>query len=149
MKHFHTFHRFFYLVSLLSLSLTCGYGDTEDREGSVVPLLSVEDVTTGEPDWYTLGIPRDWYTTEDSELYVRYHRAMLIRKFGDIPELHTYADIELKVKLYIPITHDEYIVYLKIIHRFWPNQQTLQLLEKERERRAQGQPFYFFLYRCP
>ena len=40
--------------------------------------------------------PRDWYKTEDPELFIKYFRAQLIKQFGDIEEVHTIADREEK-----------------------------------------------------
>lgn len=57
--------------------------------------------------------PRDWYKTEDPELFIKYFRAQLIKQFGDVEEVHIVVDREEKRKLGIPVTLDEQINFLE------------------------------------
>ena len=59
--------------------------------------------------------------TEDPELYVQIKRDGLIETFGDIPEVHTYTKILLKILLQEPITDDERRAYLEAMNHIWPD----------------------------
>ena len=57
---------------------------------------------------------------EDPELYVENLHDMLIEEFGDIPEVHTYTRILLKILLGEPITkeeHEEYRAAAEVLER--------------------------------
>ena len=73
--------------------------------------------------------PRDWYKTEDSELFIKYFRAQLIKQFGDIEEVHIIADREEKRKKGISVSLDEQIRFLEAQYLLWPDKNTLQTLE--------------------
>ena len=80
--------------------------------------------------------PRDWYKTEDSELFAQYMRAQLIKQFGDIPAVHTFTDLTLKERKKIPLTYNEYTDFLKAQYSLWPSPNTLRTLKHHRERKA-------------
>lgn len=77
--------------------------------------------------------PRDWYKTEDSELFIKYFRAQLIKQFGDIEEVHTIADRAEKRKKGILVSLDEQIRFLEAQYFLWPHKNTLQTLESLRK----------------
>ena len=59
---------------------------------------------------------------EDPELYVQIQRDRLIETFGDIPEVHTYTKILLKILLQEPLTDEERRAYSKAMNHLF-NQQ--------------------------
>lgn len=59
---------------------------------------------------------------EDPELYVEIERERLIETFGDIPEVHTYTKILLKILLQEPVTAEEIDAYLAAMNHLWPDQ---------------------------
>ncbi len=88
--------------------------------------------------------PRGWFkTTTDPALFAEYFRAQLIKQFGDIPEVHTLADIELKTRSQIPLTQDEMIRNLEATYSLWPDPRTLKTLERLRHKIADGTPIVF------
>ena len=134
---------FISLACLLNLVFWVGCGDTEDASDSVASLVSIEDLPADDDieGLYNLGIPRSWYKIKDPVLYTKYFRAQLLRQFGNIPEIHIVADMTLKERQWIYPTHDEYITYLKARYRLWRDQGTLESLQDERRRKAEGKPF--------
>ena len=80
--------------------------------------------------------PRDWYKTEDPELFIEYFRAQLIKQFGDIEEVHIVVDREEKRKLGIPVTLDEQISFLEAQYYLWPDDNTLEALKSLRTIKA-------------
>ena len=132
------------LASLLSLPLFVGCGETEDASQSVVPaeLISALPADDDIEGLYALGIPKDWwYNPEDPIVYTKYLRASLLRKFGNLPEIHIVADIELKKRQQLYPTLDEYIQYLEACCRLWPSPQLLKDVGYVRERKAEAKPF--------
>lgn len=85
--------------------------------------------------------PRDWYKTEDPELFAEYFRAQLIKQFGDRPEIHILADTEIKKRQGIPFTRDEYINFLEAQYSLFPDKRTLKTLERQQQEKAAGIPF--------
>lgn len=132
------------LACLLSLPLFAGCGQTEDTPESVV---SAEFISTLPADddiegLYGLGIPKDWwYNPEDPVVYTKYLRATLLRKFGNLPEIHIVADIELKKRQRLYPTLDEYIQYLQACCQLWPSPQLVKDVKDARERKAEAKPF--------
>ena len=59
---------------------------------------------------------------EDPELYVELQRDILIEVFGDIPEVHIYTKILLKILLQEPLTDAERRAYLEAVNHLWPEQ---------------------------
>ena len=87
-----------------------------------------EELSTGKRQ-----IPLEWWTTEDLVLRVEYYRAQLIKQFGDIPQVHTVADHELKVAMGIPwVPREVFIAFLEAQYHLWPHPTTLQALENAR-----------------
>ena len=41
-----------------------------------------------------LALPRHWIHAEDRILFAEYYRAQLVKQFGDIPEVHTVANMD-------------------------------------------------------
>ena len=85
---------------------------------------------------YNLGVPRNWDQTQDPVVYVKYFRAKLLRRFGNIPEVHTVADMELKRRQGPALTHDEQITYLKALYELSPDEGILPALANNEQVRA-------------
>ena len=134
------------LACLISLPLFVSCGQTEDTSESVVSAefisaLPADDDIEG---LYALGIPVDWwYNTEDQDpvVYTKYLRAHLLREFGNLPEIHIVADIELKKRQRLYPTLDEYIQYLQACYRLWPSPQLVKDVRDALERKAEAKPF--------
>lgn len=69
-----------------------------------------------------ISVDMDKLREEDPELYVEIEREGLIETFGDIPEVHTYTELMLKILLGEPLTDAERRAYLKAMHHLWPDQ---------------------------
>ena len=82
--------------------------------------------------------PRNWHLTEDPELFVEYYRAVLLEKFGDIPQIHIVVEDERKHRLGLSQTLDELIAYLEALYYLFPRKETLRSLEHARELKAEG-----------
>ena len=63
----------------------------------------------------------DQLRKEDPELYVELQRDRLIEVFGDIPEVHIYTKILLKILLQEPLTDAERRAYLEAVNHLWPD----------------------------
>ena len=68
-------------------------------------------------------VDMDKLRAEDPELFVQFEREMLIETFGDIPEVHTYTELMLKILLGEPLTDAERRAYLKAMNHLWPELQ--------------------------
>lgn len=66
-----------------------------------------------------LSADMDKLMKEDPELYVQIERDGLIETFGDIPEVHTYTKILLKILLQAPITDEEKRAYFKAMNHLF------------------------------
>lgn len=66
-----------------------------------------------------LSVDMDKLRTEDPELYVQIEREMLIETLGDIPEVHTYTKLMLKILLQEPLTDAERRAYVKAKDHLW------------------------------
>ncbi|MCY3551397.1 MAG: hypothetical protein OXH39_13135 [Candidatus Poribacteria bacterium] len=66
-----------------------------------------------------LSLDMDKLRTEDPELYVQIEREMLIETLGDIPEVHTYTKLMLKILKQEPLTEKERNAYLKAMNHLW------------------------------
>ena len=82
--------------------------------------------------------PRNWHLTEDPELFVEYYRAVLLERFGDIPQVHIVVEDERKQRLGLSQTLDELITYLEALYYLFPRKETLRSLEHARELKAEG-----------
>ena len=82
--------------------------------------------------------PVNWELTEDPKLRAEYLYAVLLNQFGDIPEVHTIGDYELKAAEGLPATYDEYITYLEAHLSLWPSKVTQQTLERIKKVKAEG-----------
>ena len=125
----------FNLLCLLSLLLFFGCSDTEDTTG---PAESLPMGALFVPTNSITGPSPDWYKTADPELFVQQMRAQLIKQFGDIPAVHTFADLTLKELQWIPLTLDEMVAYLNAQYLLWPSENTLKSLKLAREMKAKG-----------
>lgn len=82
--------------------------------------------------------PWNWYKTEDPVLRAEYYGAQMLKQFGDIPEVHTVSDWELKKAIGIIPTHEELIIYLEALYHLFPREGTLHTLNYHRELRSKG-----------
>ncbi len=82
--------------------------------------------------------PPNWYKTEDPVLRAEYYGAQMLKQFGDIPEVHTVSDWELKKAMGIIPTHEELISYLESLYHLFPREGTRRTLDYHRELRAKG-----------
>ena len=89
---------------------------------------------------YNLGVPRNWDQTQDPVVYVKYFRAKLLRRFGNIPEVHTVADMELKRRQGIALTHDEKTVHLTAFHRLIRDTRMIAAHSNDRHANAAEKP---------
>ena len=108
----------FYCVCFLSLLTFFGCGDTEETEA---PLAAERPEPEKTDDIY---IPDKWYKTRDPILRNDYFLAVLIKQFGDIPEVHTIAEYQRKRIQGLLVTVEEYNAYLDARKHLWPNQKT-------------------------
>ena len=70
-------------------------------------------------------------------------RAELIRKHGNIPQVHTVANFYKKVARNISITYDNYLPYLEARSHLDPqNEHIRQKLETYKKAKAEGIPFH-------
>ncbi len=139
-----------FLFGFLELSVFLG---CENTESPVIPLTDLTPPSRlvdleARAEYYRQqllagerSIPRGWFKTKDPALFAEYFRAQLIKQFGDIPEVHTLADIELKTRSQIPLTQDEMIRNLEATYELWPDPRTLKSLERLQKDKAAGKPF--------
>ncbi|MDE0399833.1 MAG: hypothetical protein OXL96_18735 [Candidatus Poribacteria bacterium] len=111
----------FYLLCFLGLLTFFGCGsDTEDTE-ETSGLIAERPEPEKTDDIY---IPDKWYKTRDPLLRNDYFLAVLIKQFGDIPEVHTIADYQRKKIQGLPTTVAEYNAVLDARKRLWPDRET-------------------------
>ena len=60
----------------------------------------------------------------------------LLKRFGDIPKVHTFLEISRKMFKNEPLTLDERIDYTTAQYHLWPHPETKKTLEIFLERRA-------------
>ncbi len=133
MKNLRTLHSFFYFVCLFGLSAFFGCGDAEEAAESPFRIATVSS-----PEEEAIVVPRDWYLTENTALYLTYYRAVLLKRFGDIPQVHIVVDGERKLRRGLSQAHDEFIGYLEALYHLFPREATLRSLEHHRKLRAEG-----------
>ena len=122
----------FYLLCFLSLFTFFGCGDTEEMEDTS-GLIAERPEPEKTDD--LINVPEKWYKTRDPLKRNDYFRAVLIKQFGDIPEVHIIADYQQKKELGLLVTHDEYIAYLEAGTRLWPSERNQQTLEDHKNLR--------------
>lgn len=91
-----------------------------------------------------LAIPRHWIHTEDRVLHAEYYRAQLIKQFGDIPQVHTVANWELKDAIastmeipWFTLKPGGRIAYLEALYHLFPSEANRQALENARKDAAE------------
>lgn len=87
--------------------------------------------------------PKDWDLTEDPELRAKYLYDILLKQFGDKPEVHTIGKYEQKAAKGIVPTLDEYITYLEAHLSLWPNKTTRETLEEVLKMKDEGKNIIF------
>lgn len=91
-----------------------------------------------------MAIPPHWIHTEDPVLRAEYYRAQLIKQFGDIPQVHTVANLELKDAIastmeipWFTLKLGERIAYLEALYHLWPTENNRRTLENARKDAAE------------
>ena len=91
-----------------------------------------------------LAIPRHWLHTEDRVLHAEYYRAQLLKQFGDIPQVHTVANRQLKDAIasameipWFTLKPGERIAYLEALYHLWPTENNRRTLENARKDAAE------------
>ena len=81
--------------------------------------------------------------TDDPELFVKLYREQLIKRHGDIPEVHIVVAYELTLRTLNTIaTEDEVIAAYEAQYVLWPNETVLRRLQKYRKAKVEGTPFH-------
>ena len=119
-----TFFSLFYLLCALGLLTFFGCSNTEEDTEKTSGLIAEQP----EPEKTDniIYIPDKWYKTRDPLLRNDYFLAVLIKQFGDIPEVHTIAEYQRKRIQGLQVTTEEYNAYLDAQNRLWPNRETPQ-----------------------
>lgn len=77
-----------------------------------------------------------WFEIADPYERAAANRAQLVKQFGDIPEVHTHVDIDLKLQLGMFTTLDEEIALYEATYSLWPHEETLKSLKRARAAKA-------------
>ena len=145
-------------ISLLSLSVFYSCGDTEDADISN-PIAETEteaNILAKPPDetWIVLTdeyvaelmeleIPPDFIEIKDLDLREKYHHALILKQFGDIPQVRTVIEYEMNQPnlntvrrvLLTPLDKasiaylERKITYLEAMVFLWPFEGTKEALE--------------------
>lgn len=70
-------------------------------------------------------------------------RSQLVERFGDIPEVRTFVELDQKQNQREPLTLEEYILYNESMNHLFPNkntEQTIKMLKQMQQMRAAGVP---------
>ena len=129
------------VCALLLPLLLLGCGTTQKSSNLMAPTGSGQGLPSDDDiqGLYDLAVPENWEQTEDSVVYVKYFRVQLLRQFGNRPEIHIVADMELKKRQQVYPTPDEYIAYLEAHYRLFQDKETLEELEAYRKKTATQQ----------
>ena len=120
-----TFFLLFYLVCFWGLLTFFGCSNTQEDTEKTSGLIAEQP----EPEKTdAIYIPAKWYKTKDPLLRNDYFLAVLIKQFGDIPEVHTIAEYQRKRIQGLHATAEEYNAYLGAQKRLWSNRKTPQKL---------------------
>lgn len=112
----------FYLLCFLSLLIFFGCdSDTEEETEKTSGLIAERPEPEKTEDIY---IPDKWYKTRDPLLRNDSFLAILIKQFGDIPEVHTIAEYQQKRIQGLHVSRDEYNAYLDAGKRLWADRET-------------------------
>ncbi len=67
-------------------------------------------------------------------------RSQLVQRFGDIPEVHTFVELDQKQNQSQPLTLDEYILYNESMNHLFPHKETEQTIKMLKQMQATGAP---------
>ena len=134
-------HYVLLVYTLLLPLLLLGCGTTQESSNPMGPTgsgqaLPADDDIQG---LYNLAVPENWEQTEDPVVYTKYFRAELLRQFGNRPEIHIIADMELKKRQQVYPKPDDYIAYLEAHYRLFEDKETLIELKDYRKKTATPQ----------
>lgn len=139
------------LLSFLNLSFFYSCGNTEDPEVAIpitetevyIPTNTTNDTWVLLSDTYVtellkLEVPPVSEWIEDKELRQKYRHALLLKEYGDIPQVRTIIEIELNRRPKVTITNrdehiaylDKRIAYLEALMFISPSKVTQEALEK-------------------
>ncbi len=76
----------------------------------------------------------------DPDELVDMMRVSLLRRFGDIPEVHTFLALNEKKLKNQPLSLDEHIEFTRAQYSLWPDPRTKKTLEIFLEKRATEYP---------
>ena len=87
-----------------------------------------------------------WQSTEDRKALRRAGpnitpealRSQLVERFGDIPEVHTFVELDHKQNQGEPLTLDEYIRYNESMNHLFPHKKTEQTIKMLKQMQAAG-----------
>ena len=150
---------FIFFIGLLSLSVFYGCGDSEDADVPN-PLAETEthisaDTTpanTTDETWILLTddyvaelmklqIPPNFFEEKDLDLREKYHHAVILKEFGDIPQVRTVIEHEINrpntghTVTLTPLDKESIaylereIIYLEAMLFLWPSEDTQKTLE--------------------
>lgn len=92
--------------------------------------------------------------TDDPKEYVKIATKRYIKQHGDIPEVHTVVEGDMKLKfggfrVATEAEKDEYINYLRAKHVLQPTEQFLCILNAHIDAKENQTPFHLLEYDCP
>ena len=146
---------FILFLSLLSLSIFYGCGDTEDAD-ILKPIAETETevniLTPPDETWIVLTdeyvaelmeleIPPNFFEEKDPDLREKYHHALILKEFGDIPQVRTVIEHEINrpntghTVTLTPLDKESIaylereIIYLEAMIFLWPSEGTKEALE--------------------
>ncbi|MYA57712.1 hypothetical protein F4X88_15605 [Candidatus Poribacteria bacterium] len=83
-------------------------------------------------------VDEDKLIEKDPKLFIEIQRERFIKNHGDIPEVHTYLDIQLKFLLDQHVTDDERLAWLKAQFHLFPTKKNRDLLKKYQKAKEDG-----------
>ena len=147
---------FIFFIGLLSLPVFYGCGDTEDADlpNPIVETEAEVNIPATLPDetWIVLTdeyvaelmeleIPPNFMELKDLDLREKYHHALILKQFGDIPQVRTVIEHEINrpntghTVTLTPLDKESIaylereIIYLEAMVFLWPSEGTKEVLE--------------------
>lgn len=81
--------------------------------------------------------------TEGPNITVEGLRSQLVKRFGDIPQVHTFIELDQKNERREPLTLDEHILYTESMNHLFPHKETeqaIKMLKHIQQMQAGGVP---------
>ena len=67
-------------------------------------------------------------STEGPDITTEQLRAQLVKRFGDIPQVHTFVDLDERYEQGALFTYDEYILYMESAYYLFPLEKTAEAI---------------------